>query len=115
MHPAVVYEMIWDLAVAAILIWILRHRLRPDGMLFTSFLLLYSVGRFFITFFREDKIWFAGLQEAQVLSLLILTATVPYLAYRAQWGKSESATPVETPRASRRTRSRKKDSETTSG
>ncbi len=96
MHPAVVYEAIWDLAVAGVLYWGLRPRLRPDGMLFVSFLMLYSLGRFFITFLRNDKVWFAGLQEAQLLSLVILAATVAILAYRAQWGKVAAAgTPAE--------------------
>ncbi len=87
MHPAVVYEMIWDLVAAGFLYWTVRPRLRPDGMLFVAFLMLYSLGRFFITFLRDDKVWFGGLQEAQLLSLLILAITVPLLAYRAQWGR----------------------------
>ena len=93
MHPAVVYEIIWDLAIFAVLFWGLRSRLRPDGMLFAAFLMFYSVGRFFITFLRDDKVWFAGLQEAQVISLIVLAITVPLLAYRAQL--SRPAAPVE--------------------
>ncbi|MSQ40878.1 MAG: prolipoprotein diacylglyceryl transferase [Dehalococcoidia bacterium] len=91
MHPVVVYEMIWDLVVAGALYWGVRSRLRPDGMLFVGFLMLYALGRFFITFLRDDKVWFGGLQEAQLLSLVILAITVPLLAYRAQWGRPSVA------------------------
>ena len=92
MHPAVVYEAIWDLLVAGVLWWGIRPRLRPDGMLFVAFFMFYGIGRFFISFLREDKVWLWGLQEAQLLSLAILAVTVPLLAYKAQWGK---ATPAE--------------------
>lgn len=82
-HPAVLYEMIWDL-LAMVVVWKLLGKLRPDGMVFTLYLTIYAVGRFFISFFRTDKVWFLGLQEAQIITVLILMVTVPLLAYKAQ-------------------------------
>ena len=64
-HPAVVYEMLWDLAVLA-MIWPLRNRLRPHGMLFALYLALYSAGKFFVSFLRTgsgfgmDREWAGG-------------------------------------------------------
>ena len=81
-HPAVAYELIWDL-LACVVVWSLRDRIQPDGMLFTVYLVLYSTGRFFISFFRTDKVWLVGLQEAQLIAILILLVTVPLLAYKA--------------------------------
>lgn len=83
-HPVVVYEMIWNMVVLAI-IWKLRGRLSPPGMLFALYLMLYSLGRFFLQFLRLDKVWFAGLTEAHIIALIVMAVTVPLLAYKTRW------------------------------
>ena len=102
-HPVIAYEMIWD-ALAFGALWWLRGRIMPDGMLFALYLALYSFGRFFITFLRLDKVWFAGLQEAQVISIIILFITVPLLVYRGRWNLwgEESTPPASRARPKRR-------------
>jgi phosphatidylglycerol:prolipoprotein diacylglycerol transferase len=87
-HPAVVYEMIWDVAVLGFLWFVLRNKLRPDGMVFVSFLALYSLGRFFISFIRQDQIWIFGLDMAQIISLVVLAITVSILLSKAQVARS---------------------------
>ena len=82
-HPVMIYEMLWNTAVLA-LIWYLRGRIKPDGMLFALYISLYSFGRFFITFLREDKIWVIGLQEAHLISILVIVIAVPLLAYKGR-------------------------------
>ena len=89
-HPVIAYEMIWNMVVLAVL-WKLRGRLAPPGMLFALYLMLYSLGRFFIQFLRLDKEWFAGLQEAHVIAIVVLAITVPLLAYRARWVRPGAA------------------------
>ncbi|MCL0044164.1 prolipoprotein diacylglyceryl transferase [Dehalococcoidia bacterium] len=91
-HPAVVYEMIWNIIVLSI-IWKLRGRLAPPGMLFALYLMLYSLGRFLIQFLRLDKEWFAGLQEAHVIALIVLVVTVPLLAYKTKWVRATKGIP----------------------
>ena len=83
-QPVIAYEMIWN-ALALVLIWNLRNRLRPDGMLFALYLALYALGRFGITFFREDRVWGNfGMQEAHYIALLVLVITVPLLIIKAR-------------------------------
>ncbi len=82
-HPAILYEMIWNLFVLGI-VWFLRDRIKPNGMLLALSLCMYSFGRFFIQFVRQDKIWFAGLQEAHLIAIAIIAITLPLLVYRAQ-------------------------------
>ena len=82
-HPAVIYEMLLDLAVLGVVLWF-RPRLRPDGMLFALYLGLYSLGRFFISFQRFDKEWIGPLNEAQLIALVVLIIVVPLLTYKAQ-------------------------------
>ncbi len=84
-HPAVAYELLFDLALLLV-IWPLRNRLRPRGMLFTLYLALYSTGRFFISFLRQEyNSYFLGLNEAQIVALAVVIVTVPLLVYKAQW------------------------------
>lgn len=88
-HPVIIYEMILTL-FAFIVIWNLRGRLGPPGMIFLSYAIIYSIGRFFIQFMRLDSVWFAGLQEAHIISLLVLIIAVPILALKANWNKRMS-------------------------
>lgn len=71
-EPVFLYEMVWDLGAFAILWWVLRPRLRGDGRLFGVYLALYAVGKFLLTFLRTETVWVAGLQEAQLLSAVLL-------------------------------------------
>ncbi|MCH8744959.1 MAG: prolipoprotein diacylglyceryl transferase [Chloroflexi bacterium] len=87
-HPAVVYELIFDLLLVLVL-WPLRNRLRPQGMVFALFLGMYSTGRFFISFLRQEfNTYFLGLNEAQLVALLVVIVVVPLLVYKAQFVSS---------------------------
>ena len=83
-HPATAYELLFDLAILGLL-WPLRRHVRPDGMVFVLFLALYSVGRFFISFLRLDKEWLLGLNQAQLIAIVVLAITVPLLVYKAHF------------------------------
>jgi len=82
-HPAVVYEMIWDLVVFGV-VWALRTRIRPPGMIFALFLALYSAGKFFISYLRLDNEWAMGLREAQFVAIAVMAITIPLLVFKAK-------------------------------
>lgn len=67
-QPVFLYELVWDLAIFAVL-WLVRRRLSTAGQLFALYLGLYAVGKFALTFLRTETVWFWGLQEAQLLAL----------------------------------------------
>jgi phosphatidylglycerol:prolipoprotein diacylglycerol transferase len=79
-HPYPVYEMMWNLAALSLL-WMLRTRLKIDGLLFFGYVFLYSLGRIFLTFVRQEQIWFWGLQEAQVVALFALLMSILAAVY----------------------------------
>ena len=99
-HPAVAYELLMDLAILGLL-WPLRKRLRPDGMFFALYLASYSVGRFFLSFLRAEFNEYGGLNEAQIIALVVIVITIPLLIYKARLFKPETA-PVARPGARRR-------------
>jgi phosphatidylglycerol---prolipoprotein diacylglyceryl transferase len=77
-HPEVVYEMILTLVLlGAILPFHQRLKARlPDGVLGLTYLGLYAIGRFFLSYFRTDPAVFAGLRQAQLASLLMVAIAV---------------------------------------
>lgn len=80
-QPYALYELLFDLAVLGLL-WRLRRVFKADGPLFLLAMVLYALGRFFLTFFRMEQVWFWGLQEAQVIALLALVVALPLLLWR---------------------------------
>lgn len=79
-HPYPVYEMIWN-GLTLLTILKLRQRFAGDGILFLSYLSLYAVGRFLLTFVRQETITLWGLQQAQILAIAILIVSVSWLIY----------------------------------
>lgn len=78
--PTPLYELVMNLTIFAIL-WRLRKRPLPDGALFLVYLVLYSIGRFLITFLSAYKIVALGLNQAQLISLVGLAVGVPVLMF----------------------------------
>ena len=79
-HPYPVYEIIWNAAVLAI-IWRLGRRVKKDWIVFLSYASLYSVGRFVLMFTREQRTWLWGLQQTQLIALIVLVSAVAIMVY----------------------------------
>jgi phosphatidylglycerol:prolipoprotein diacylglycerol transferase len=79
-HLAVGYEQVADLLIYGLLLG-LWGRLPRTGMLFWLYLLLYSVARFFITFFRVDTIVAFGLTQAQLVAIGSMLVSLWFLVY----------------------------------
>jgi len=84
-HPAVAYELLWDLAIVGIL-WRMMPRWRGTTLMFWTYLILYSAGRFLISFLRKDAIVLVGLRQAQVASLVALLVGIIAIIYLSQRG-----------------------------
>ena len=105
-HPVIAYEMIWTM-ISLVIVWNLRGRLKPDGMLFALYLALYAIGRFGISFLREDRVWAMGMQEAHFIAILVLMITVPLLAAKARLTSPSVEGALVTDRRSRAERRRR--------
>ncbi len=78
-HPTPVYEQIWLLVIVGILLYAGR-RLKIDGLAILLYFWLYSIGRFFLSFFRVNDPLLWGLREAQVIALVVIVLA-PIAAY----------------------------------
>ena len=74
-HPTFLYESVWNLMVFGILIFLFFRDLQGKphlklGTLFLTYLIFYSIGRFWIEGLRTDSLMLGPLRIAQVVSLV---------------------------------------------
>jgi phosphatidylglycerol:prolipoprotein diacylglycerol transferase len=67
-HPAVAYEMIGDIVIFGILLFIFL-RANRDGLTFFAWVFLYGLLRTLVSFLRLDDIVFMGLRTAQLIGI----------------------------------------------
>ncbi|SDI27269.1 prolipoprotein diacylglyceryl transferase [Natribacillus halophilus] len=88
-HPTFLYESIWNFAGFIGLMLLRRVNVRR-GELFLTYLLYYSLGRFFIEGLRTDSLLLTdNLPAAQVASLLLMVFAVVMIAYRRKKGYAD--------------------------
>lgn len=85
-HPYAVYELLFNLLLLGLL-WPLRRVFKTDGVLFLTYVATQMTGRFVLTFFRAEQIALWGLQQAQVVALIVLPVVLILLVWRLQPGQ----------------------------
>ncbi|USK31333.1 prolipoprotein diacylglyceryl transferase (plasmid) [Bacillus sp. CMF21] len=81
-HPTFLYESIWNIAGFIVLIMLRRINLR-QGELFLSYMIWYSIGRFFIEGMRTDSLMLTEtLRMAQFISIVLVICSLLILVYR---------------------------------
>ncbi|MGL4849914.1 MAG: prolipoprotein diacylglyceryl transferase [Clostridium sp.] len=81
-HPTFLYESIWNILVCVLLVIILyKVKKGYEGITICSYMILYSVGRFFIEGLRTDSLMFFGLRIAQLISLAGIIAGILGIIY----------------------------------
>ncbi|GLF88960.1 prolipoprotein diacylglyceryl transferase [Bacillus safensis] len=85
-HPTFLYESLWNLAGVVILILLRRTSMRR-GEIFLSYLIWYSIGRFFIEGMRTDSLMLTEhLRIAQMISIAIFAVAILLIFYRRMKG-----------------------------
>ena len=94
-HLAVGYELLMDLAIFGVLLWLAgavarrglhldwywQPRVPREGIIFWTYLTLYSAGRVVIEFYRVDVPFAFGLSESQLMGVLGAVAGARALVY----------------------------------
>jgi phosphatidylglycerol:prolipoprotein diacylglycerol transferase len=76
LHPVQLYQIIWY-SLVFIGLWLVRKKLKPQGSLLLIFLMLHAAGDYATRIFRDDNEFFFGMQQAHLLSIIILAIAVP--------------------------------------
>lgn len=82
-HPAFLYESVWNICVLAIILVFTKHR-KYDGQLFLIYLLGYSAGRVWIEGLRTDQLvlFGTGIAVSQLLSGILAVIAASVLIYK---------------------------------
>lgn len=87
-HPTMLYELVFNVLIFSYL-WRIRTRGYKDGYLFSLYLILYSVNRFFVSFFRADSLMIGGLRAAHLASVIIIVLALLLITKGSLWVREE--------------------------
>lgn len=80
-QPTFLYESIWNV-IGFVVLLILRRTRILRGELFLSYVIWYSVGRYFIEGLRTDSLMLTDtLRMAQFISIVLVAVSVALIAY----------------------------------
>ena len=91
-HPTFLYESLWNLIGFGVLIYLSRRQTAkpaswPNGSIFLSYAVYYSIGRFFIEGMRTDSLMLGPIRVAQLVSLaVIISCSIVLWRWRGRRG-----------------------------
>lgn len=84
-HPTFLYELIWNLAAAAVLVWVLERRFNlTGGQTFAAYVMLYTFGRGWIELLRIDTVNHLGPFRLNVWTSIVVFTVAAVLLIRSR-------------------------------
>ena len=97
-HPTFLYELLWNLGVAALLVWADRRWRLGGGRVFALYVAAYATGRIWIEALRIDEAnSLLGLRLNVVVMTVLLVGAVVYLVVRRGVGRESIVEPAPAP------------------
>ncbi|MDP1416904.1 prolipoprotein diacylglyceryl transferase [Peribacillus simplex] len=88
-HPTFLYESIWNIVGVIILLSLRKVNLRR-GELFLTYVIWYSIGRYYIEGLRTDSLMLTeSLRIAQVISIVLVAVAIALVVYRRVRGHAD--------------------------
>ncbi|MFQ6112248.1 MAG: prolipoprotein diacylglyceryl transferase [Nitrospinota bacterium] len=84
LHPTMLYELVLNFLIFLTL-WRLRRRPHGDGFIFSLYLILYSAGRFVVSFYRADSLYLGTFRAAHVVGLILMALFAAFILSRRLW------------------------------
>jgi len=80
-HPTFLYESLWNI-LGFIILLLLRKVNLKQGEIFLSYLIWYSIGRYFVEGLRTDSLMFFDFRVAQLLSIGLIIGSIIIILIR---------------------------------
>lgn len=81
LHPAMLYELVLNF-IGFIFIWFfLRKKNYPVGVVWCSYIIIYSFIRIFVSFFRAEDLMFMGLRAPHLISLIMIIISGVFIIF----------------------------------
>jgi prolipoprotein diacylglyceryl transferase len=98
-HPTFLYELLWNLAIAALLVWADKRFRLGHGRVLALYVAGYTAGRFWIELMRVDQAHhIAGMRVNAWVSIILFIGAVAYFIWAKRLGEREVlAAPEEEP------------------
>ncbi len=94
-HPTFLYELLWNLGVAALLVWADRRWRLGGGRVFALYVAAYATGRLWIEALRIDEAnRLLGLRLNIVVMAVLLVGAVVFLVVRRRVGRESIVEPA---------------------
>ena len=96
-QPTFLYESLWDIGVAVLLVWAGHRIVLSNGRLFALYVAAYTVGRAWIEALRVDHVnHFLGLRLNDWTSLIVFLAAIGFLLLRKPTPRQPEQAPAVT-------------------
>lgn len=106
-HPTFLYESLWNL-LGVVLLLMLRRVNLGRGEMFLSYVIWYSIGRFFVESLRTDSLMLTdSLRIAQVISIVLILLAVVLWVYRRMKGYAAIRYLDEEPKTNKKKKAKK--------
>ncbi|ASR37546.1 prolipoprotein diacylglyceryl transferase [Prauserella marina] len=90
-HPTFLYELLWNLGVALLVVWLDRKLRLGHGRAFALYVAGYTAGRFWIELMRTDEAnHILGLRVNVWTSMILFAGAVAYFVYARRFGPREA-------------------------
>jgi prolipoprotein diacylglyceryl transferase len=94
-QPTFLYEMLWNLLLAAVLIWLDRRRALGRGQVFALYVMGYTLGRFWVEGLREDHAnHILGMRVNSWVSILVFLGALVVFLHQRRAPRSSAGDPV---------------------
>ena len=98
-HPTFLYELLWNLGVAALLVWADRRWRLGGGRVFALYVAAYATGRLWIEALRiDDANLLLGVRLNIVVMAVLLVGAVVFLVVRRRVGRETVVEPAPEPK-----------------
>lgn len=85
-HPTFLYESVWNIILFIFLYKLFKVR-KFNGQIVSLYMIIYSIGRFFIEGLRTDSLMFFGLKTAQFISIVMVIIGIVIYFYTSKKNK----------------------------